>query len=546
MLKRFLKTYWENLIKSVITFSIYALADLSLVVSIGFFTIGKFDDIFILLNKSFLKDNIEIISLLLVLIFLLIRHLVLLISSRLGFQQIYKIYKDLGTKSIRNIITQKTIPKNYLQPGYMQKLLSRDIDFIIEGFVIPLSRLFIELLIFLIISTILITRIGVNLSLLVFTASLISFSFTIRKQSKVNKRLGKLRETSQEEKSKIIGMIQNSLSDIFSYRPVEYIVDKFSEVNNKTKENYQALQHQILIGRANFETLFTSSICVFIFLSLISNADQSNNLDYRNSLIITLALSTRLIPGIGRIIESFQSINYSLPCLREYYQKSLKDENEITLKNKRIKKFNSNNMMTIKNDFIQIKNQEIFYINKFELNKGSWTSIFGESGSGKSTFLGFIYKFMNEENKSLLSKIAYMPQSISMITNNIYENIALSNTYNKKEIDNLLKEFGLGNLINRYESIEAYKGSGILDLSGGQLQRIIIARAIYHNKNILILDEFTSALDYKNEKNILDILKKEQINNNITIICTSHKKIIQKYSDNVYMIAESNMKKLKL
>tara|TARA_Y100001978_G_scaffold195229_1_gene203235 strand:- start:2284 stop:2685 length:402 start_codon:yes stop_codon:yes gene_type:complete len=133
-----------------------------------------------------------------------------------------------------------------------------------------------------------------------------------------------------------------------------------------------------------------------------------------------------------------------------------------------------------------------------------------------------------------------------MITNNIYENIALSNTYNKKEIDNLLKEFGLGNLINRYESIEAYKGSGILDLSGGQLQRIIIARAIYHNKNILILDEFTSALDYKNEKNILDILKKEQINNNITIICTSHKKIIQKYSDNVYMIAESNMKKLKL
>ncbi len=546
MLQRFLKTYWKNLFKSVITFSIYALADLSLVVSVGFFTIGKFDNIFTLLNKSFLKDNVEIISLLIVFIFLLIRHLVLLISSRLGFQQIYKIYEDLGTKSIRNIITQKTIPKNYLQPGYMQKLLSRDIDFIIEGFVNPLSRLFIELLIFLIISTILITRIGVSLSLLVFTASLISFSFTIRKQSKVNKRLGKLRETSQEQKSKIIGMIQNSLSDIFSYRPVEYIVDKFSEVNNKTKENYQALQHQILIGRANFETLFTSSICVFIFLSLISNADQSKNLDYRNSLIITLALSTRLIPGIGRIIESFQSINYSLPCLREYYQQSLKDENEITLKNKLIKTYNSNNLMTIKNDFIQIKNQEIFYIENFELNKGSWTSIFGESGSGKSTFLGFIYKFMNAENKNLLSNIAYMPQSVSMITNNIYENIALSKTYNKKKIDNLLKEFGLGNLINRYESIEAYKGSRILDLSGGQLQRIIIARAIYHNKNLLILDEFTSALDYKNEKNILDILKEKQINNKITIICTSHKKIIQKYSDNVYIINESNMKKLNL
>ena len=544
MLLKFLKNYWKNLFKSFITFSIYALADLSLVVSIGFFTIGKFDNFFILLKNSNLKDNIEIISFLIVLFFLFIRHLVLLISSKLGFQEIYKIYKDLGTKSIRNIITQKTIPRNYLQPGYMQKLLSRDIDFIIEGFVIPLSRLFIELLIFLIISTILITRIGIGLSLLVFTASLISFSFTIKKQSKVNKKLGKMREISQEQKSKVIGMIQNSLIDIFSYRPVEYVVDKFSEVNNKTKDNYQALQYQILIGRANFETLFTSSICIFIFLSLIFNSEQSNNLDYRNSLIITLALGTRLIPGIGRIIESFQSINYSLPCLKEYYQNSFKDENEITLKNKRIKTCNSNNTLTIRNDFIEINNQKIFYINNFDLKKGSWTSIFGESGSGKSTFLGYIYKFMNTDNKNLFLKIAYMPQTISMITNNIYENIALSNTYNKKEIDNLLKEFGLGNLINRYENIETNSVSKVLDLSGGQLQRIIIARAIYHKSNILILDEFTSALDYKNEKNVLDILKKKQIENNITIICSSHKKIMEKYSDSSYKITDSNLKKL--
>ena len=104
----------------------------------------------------------------------------------------------------------------------------------------------------------------------------------------------------------------------------------------------------------------------------------------------------------------------------------------------------------------------------------------------------------------------------------------------------------LDNLVNRYESIASYKESENIDLSGGQLQRIIIARAIYHNKNILILDEFTSALDYKNEKNVLDIIKEKQINNKITIMCSSHKKIIENYSDNAYKIVNANLEKLNL
>ena len=547
MVLKFLLIYWKNLIKSIITFSIYAFADLSLVVSIGFFTIGKFDKIFNLLENYDDQNNFEINLTLIILLLLFLRYLVLFITSRLAFEEIYKIYQDIGSKSIRNIISQKTIPPNYLKPGYMQKLLSRDIDFIIEGFVIPLSRLFIELLIFFIIALILITRIGISLSLYVFIASLISFSFTIRKQSIVNKRLGRMREITQEGKSRTIGMIQNSLMDIFSYRPIEYIVEKFSEVNNNTKENYKSLQHQILVGRANFETLFSASICIFIFLTLFFKYNQSNNLDYRSSLIITLALSTRVIPGIGRIIESFQSINYSLPCVKEFYKKTIdSDYDEIKLKKGLIKTSKNKYFFTIKDDYIQRNNKEIFYIKNFALIKCSWTSIYGESGSGKSTLLGFIYKFLNSKEMNLSSNIAYMPQRVSIISNNIYENIALSTIYDKRKIDILLDEFSLGNLINRYQNIKDYSTCGLLDLSGGQLQRIIIVRAIYHNKNILILDEFTSSLDSKNERNVLDILKDRQLKSNITIICSSHKKIIEKYSDKGYIISNKNLEKLEL
>ena len=137
-----------------------------------------------------------------------------------------------------------------------------------------------------------------------------------------------------------------------------------------------------------------------------------------------------------------------------------------------------------------------------------------------------------------------MPQSTSMISNNIYETIALSEKYNKTKIEKILNELGLQNLVDRFAN-NNFKRDGTINLSGGQLQRIIIARAIYFNKDVLILDEFTSSLDLKTERKVLDTLKKSQLKNKITIICSSHKKIMQDYSESIYIIKNSLLEKIK-
>ena len=185
------------------------------------------------------------------------RYLILISTSKIGYAQIFNIYEDLGRESISNIISQQEMPRIFIQPGYMQKLLANDIEFIIQGFVVPSTRLFIELITFSIISIVLIQKIGITFSILVFFASFLSFFYTIKKQSKKNKRLGNIREKSQANKSKVISMIEKSLKDIYSYRPREYIVNKFSRANLETKTNSQDLVAQILIGRANFETIFS-------------------------------------------------------------------------------------------------------------------------------------------------------------------------------------------------------------------------------------------------------------------------------------------------
>ena len=536
MVKNFLTIYWQNLFKSTICFSIYAIADLSLALAIGLIGTGQINKI----NEFLLISNTNSYSILTILIFILVRYLILIYSSKIGYKEIFKIYQDLGDKSIYKIISQKEVPIDYLKPGYMQKKLSTDVEFIIQGFIVPATRLFIEIIIFSIISIVIINTLGISLSGIILSTSIITFTYTIKKQSKINKKLGYLREISQENKLKVISMIQKSLPDIFSYKPAKFIVEKFSYVNRKTKKNSQELIHQILVGRANFETLFISILCFFIFFIFFTNLNNQNEINFRNSLVIVLALSTRLIPGIGRIIESSQSINYSWPCFKDFFQETI-NNSSVYLKNKNILiKPNNQKIISIKNDFLIRSETKLFNIKNFDLKKGSWTCIYGESGSGKSTFLHYLNNYLNQDDDLSLN-IAFMPQTISMVSNNIFENIALSKKYEKNKIKNLLSELGLNSLISRFENNKNDSDDGIIDLSGGQLQRILIARALYHKKSILILDEFTSSLDNKNEKKVLEILKRKQFEENITILCSSHKVIVEDYCDFTYNIYQENL-----
>ena len=178
----------------------------------------------------------------------------------------------------------------------------------------------------------------------------------------------------------------------------------------------------------------------------------------------------------------------------------------------------------------------------FTFNKGYKYAIFGGSGSGKSTLIKLImgfYKtydgqiFFNDmelktiKNSSLWKQIAYIQQKVFIMSGTLKDNITLfSNKYTDDEINKAVKFSGLDGLIKSLPNgIDTYIEEGGKNFSGGEKQRISLARALLSDKSIFLLDESFSALDNKNsmeiEKNILDIDK--------TIIMISHRP-----NDNLY------------
>ena len=145
---------------------------------------------------------------------------------------------------------------------------------------------------------------------------------------------------------------------------------------------------------------------------------------------------------------------------------------------------------------------------------------------------------LNSVRDKWLDIIGYVPQSITLMDDSIKQNIAFG--IDEKDIDEnainyALKSVGLDNYFKRNNiDIEKKIGERGVKLSGGQIQRIGIARALYKNPQILILDEATSALDITTENDIVDSIY--SLSKEITILIISHRTDILNSCDKVYKV----------
>ena len=275
----------------------------------------------------------------------------------------------------------------------------------------------------------------------------------------------------------------------------------------------------------------------------------------------------RIMPSINRILYNFTSLRYSDSVLHQLYSTLKNDINSST----KIKEhYNKNNLISNFNNQINLINISFKYTGKknfilkninLKIKKNSKIAIIGSSGNGKSTLLDLILGVLEPtsghifiDNKDIFKQslnyqklIGYIPQSIFLIDENIKNNICFAtdkDRINKKNLQDAIKKSALYNFIMTLpEGLETMIGERGFRLSGGQLQRIGIARALYNDPDILILDEATSALDENTERDIIeDIFNK---NFKKTIIFATHRKSIIKYCDYCYEIKDKNLIQIK-
>lgn len=387
--------------------------------------------------------------------------------------------------------------------------------------------------------------------LILFIVGFLFLNFT----KKINLSLGKdVHEFTQLRiKSLIEGL--GGIKEILLFNKIGEFVIQFTQSNSKLTS---AKKINSIIGSLPRYIIEIFLVIVLVITLLV--VSQSNNLIINNLTLLGFFSATfiRLTPSAYRIISSLQRIKFTQKILNSFsknlqYFEKIKDDNDD-------KKFNKNRENIQVKDKIVIKNVKFSYSSKkklfedlnLEIKIGSTIGIFGESGSGKSSFVNLLTGLLKPEKGKILinnidiftniylwrKNIGYVPQNIFLIDDTFKKNISLDfniQSENFKKLNECLKKSELEKFINSLpDGINTLVGERGKRISGGQLQRVGIARALYNNPEILIFDESTSALDKETEIEILKNIYK--IKDKKTMIIITHKKELLKNCDKIYKL----------
>ncbi len=313
--------------------------------------------------------------------------------------------------------------------------------------------------------------------------------------------------------------------------------EKFVEsyhIHSKHRSKIQATQtFTNSLPRMGLEIFFVSVFVLTISYLCIKNESPTQMIGILSGYLYA---GFRLMPGLNRIINHLNTFKSTIPAINrahnEYTTIASKQyyEDIPELKFKKYIKFDK-----VSFKYLKTKRNALSSIN-FKIYKGESIGIVGETGSGKSTFIDLVLGLLRPNNGKILiddkypvnsvqwhKKIGYVPQAIYLIDDSIEANIAFGEEkVNKVKLKQAveasqLKDF-LSSLPKGSKTIVGERG---VRISGGERQRIAIARALYHNPEILIFDEATSALDNKTESRLIKTIN--AVSKNRTVIMIAHR-----------------------
>ena len=278
-----------------------------------------------------------------------------------------------------------------------------------------------------------------------------------------------------------------------------------------------------------------------------------------NKFLSTAALFAvagfRVLPSLNRVVNGVQYINFYIPSINIISSEFKKFNSEL---DKLDKKFSFEKNISMKGVSFYYNSEKFKALNNisFYVLKGEAIGIAGGSGSGKSTLINILLGLLKPNRgeifidnepiqnfQSWQSLIGFVPQNTFLTNDTILNNIAFGipkEEIDLKKIDKCINLASLHTTIENFpEKINTYVGERGIKLSGGQVQRIGIARALYDDPEILILDEATNSLDSNTENEIIDSIN--NLKGKKTIIMITHNTSNLMYFDRVYKLEDGNI-----
>lgn len=354
------------------------------------------------------------------------------------------------------------------------------------------------------------------------------------------------------EKFRNINHAVNGIKEISVAQRRGYFLTQYAKSAQKAAVNNTKYLWISKAPNRLIETVFIG--CLLLVVTLAYN-ETANNMEFVTQLGAIGIAAVRILPSISTLTNGMNSLVYLRPSLDAAYE-NLMEAEKYQMQNdlKHDMKLSFDTSIVV--DQISFKYQsDLPYVLEnasIEIMKGETVAFIGESGAGKSTLADILLGLFKPEKGHVLvdgidiysiqnswsKMIGYVPQTVYLIDDTIKNNIAFG--INEEEIDDekvwaALEKAQLKNVIAGWkQGIDTIVGERGIKLSGGQRQRIAIARALYHNPDILIMDEATSALDSDTENAVMEAI--EALQGIKTMIIIAHRLNTIRNCDKIYEI----------
>lgn len=301
---------------------------------------------------------------------------------------------------------------------------------------------------------------------------------------------------------------------------------------------------------------FGSIVSLLLFLYITHNGNIGQILPL---LSLCALAGFKLLPAFQTIYTSIAQIRGNISAfesIREDMQLSIDSNNFEKSKESKSNQIGDINLVNISFKFPGANKNSLEDIN-LNITPNTTVAFVGSSGAGKSTLIDIVLGLLKPDSGKIIfdktiekksppnwnGKIGYVPQSIYLSEGSIAENIAFGLPVESIDLEKIKKSLIKSELysfvMNLDQGIETNIGEHGLKLSGGQRQRIGIARALYHDPNILVFDEATSALDGLTENSIMKAIN--QLGNEKTIIMIAHRLKTIQAADVIYFLNDGKI-----
>jgi ATP-binding cassette subfamily B protein len=480
-----------------------------------------------------------------------------LIASYLNTRISFIAGSDIGQELFKKTILQNYEFHTQTNSSNLISIISSKAGTIITNAVSPSINLINSIFLFVIMfASLLYINIKITLILIIFLGAvyyviILFIKPIIKKESIVTSK-------KTDETIRILQESFGGIREILLYNSLQYQIEKYTQTERKLRDS------QSKSGVISSFPKFIIEPIGMVLLALIAYNLFKENSKIGDSLsllvVITVALQ-RLLPVVQQIFTNWSSIANSKSSIEDVINLFKLESTSVEQK----QKIYWEREIQVKDVYFKYETRPEFIFKNVNLsiNKGEIIGIIGKSGVGKSTFIDILCGLLVPTNGSIIiddfkittdqdlskwrNSVAVVSQRIFLTDSTLKENIAFGIPLENIDLVKLDKAINIANLVSTINhlpnGIDTILGERGIQISGGQLQRIGIARAFYKDATVLILDEFTSSLDSKTEDEILHSIN--IIRNNFTIIVVSHKSSNLSICDSIYEVKDSNIIKIK-